>query len=102
MHVVPSWMPFEVFAEHRALCVQDQDAAHQLWLVGHKILLMVHMVWRTALHKAVPSMFSGPLMASMVQGSLPYRAVTSAMYKDCVVFAAVVLSLTALWLHTFR
>ncbi|KAL3130529.1 hypothetical protein ABBQ38_008341 [Trebouxia sp. C0009 RCD-2024] len=81
------------------LRVQDQDAAHYLWILGHKILLMVHVVLRTVLHKAVPSMFSGPLVASMVQGSLPYRALTSAMYKDSIVFAAVLLSFAAFWLH---
>lgn len=82
--------------------VQDQDAAHQMWLWGHKILLVIHMVFRTVLHKAAPSVFSEPHLMSVVWGDLPYRTVMSAMYKDGILFAAVLLSLTALCLHIFR
>ena len=58
------------------------DTAHKLWLSGHKVLLRLHVFLHTALHKLAPNMFSGPRMMPMMLGVIPYREVTSAMYRD--------------------
>ena len=69
------------------LCVQDQDAVHKAWLLGHKLLLGLHMASRTVLHKAAPSMFCGPRMMGVALGNSAYGGLTSAMYKDGILLA---------------
>lgn len=83
LHVVTGQVPDRFCM----LCVQDQDAVHKAWLLGHKLLLGLHMASRTALHKAAPSMFGGPSMMGVAMGNSAYRGLTSAMYKDGILFA---------------
>jgi len=69
-----------------AQCLQDQSAAHRLWVVSYGVLLKLHMVTRTVLNKLVPSVFAPPLLP-MLQGSVPYRTVTLDMHTDGMVWA---------------
>ena len=62
--------------------MQELDAAHRIWVLGHRILFMHHMVLRTLLHKAVPGMIAGPSLLPLVWGPLPYRSFMSALYWD--------------------
>ena len=68
-------------------CVQDQSTARKVQLMGLKMLLVLHMMSRTVLHKAAPSVFGGPRMLEVVMGKLPYRQFTSAIYQDGLIFA---------------
>lgn len=60
----------------------------KLWLFGHKLLLILHMVSHTLLKKASPKVFAGPHMMPFVLGTEPYRALTQAMYKDGLALVA--------------
>lgn len=70
--------------------VQDQDTVHRLSVVGHQLLLGLHMC-RTMLHKAVPKVVSGPLVMPMMMGLIPYRKLTAAMYHDGLILALLLL-----------
>ncbi len=76
-----------------AQCLQDQSAAHRLWINSYGVLLKLHMATRTVLNKLVPSLFAPPLLP-MLQGSVPYRKVASDMHTDGMMWAGV-LALTA-------
>ncbi len=76
-----------------AQCLQDQSAAHRLWIVTNGVLLKLHMATRTILNKLAPSFFAPPLVP-MLQGSVPYRRVISNMHTDGMLWAGV-LAITA-------
>ena len=63
------------------------------------MLLNLHMISRTVLNKAAPSLFGGPRMMEVVVGKLPYRRFTSALYQDGVVFAGFLTVVSAFALH---
>jgi len=67
--------------------LQDQTTAHKFWILGHGVLLKMHVVTHTLLNKALPGIFGPPTMQHMLQGLVPYRAVMSAMYTDALVIA---------------
>ena len=79
--------------------VQDQDVVHRLWVSSHKLLLILHMVLNTVLHKAAPRMFGGPRLSELVMGKSPYRDFLSTMYRDGVLFAGVLAAITTFALH---
>ena len=72
---------------------QCQSAAHRLWIVTNGVLLNLHMATRTVMNKLAPSFFAPPLVP-MLQGSAPYRKVTSDMHTDGMLWAGV-LAITA-------
>ncbi len=74
---------------------QDQDTAHKLWLFGHKLLFLLHMISHTLLHKAAPGVFAEPRMMPMVMGHIPYRAFTASMYQDGIILAGLLIAATA-------
>ena len=78
-----------------SLCtwMQDQDLAHKLCNKGHGLLLLVHKVLHTLLHKLAPNIFDEPLLMPMAMGTkvMPYRAVIAAWYRDAIVLFGVVL-----------
>ena len=82
-------------------CVQDQDTLYKLWLLFHKALLVIHVVSRTVLHKVVPKVVAGPCLIAMAMGTLPYRLVLSAMYKDGILFAGLLMSIATLAVRIF-
>lgn len=75
------------------LNAQDQNAAHTPWPNSYCVLLKLHMAMRTVLNKLATSFFALPLVP-MLQGSVPYRKVTSDMHTDGMLWAGV-LALTA-------
>ena len=80
---------------------QDQDAAHKVYLFGHKVLFVLHMAVYTMLHKAAPSIFDGPRLKGLISGTLPYRSFLSTIYQDGICFASFLVSVTALALWVF-
>ena len=79
--------------------MQEQDAIHCVWVLGHK-LLFVHMVLNTVLHKAAPHMFGRPCLVQVVLGKSPYKDFLSTLYKDGILFARVFAVVTTFALHT--
>ena len=79
--------------------VQNQDAVHRLWVSSHKILLILHMVLNTVLHKAAPRVFGGPRLLQVVVGKAPYRQFMSTIYKDGILFAGILAAVTTFALH---
>ena len=79
--------------------MQDQDAVHRLWIFGHKLLLILHVVLNTVLRKAAPHMFGGPRLIQVVLGKSPYRDFLSILYKDGILFAGVLAAITTFGLH---
>ena len=82
---------------HRAWFMQNQDLAHKLWVIGHRVLFNLHML-RAVLHKAAPKVFAGPHLVQLVIGASPYKAFTSAMYQDGILFAGTLTAIAALLL----
>ena len=80
-------------------CVQDQGTAHKLWLAGLKMLLVLHMICRTMLHKAAPRLCGGPRMMEVMQGTLPYRRFMAAIYQDGIAFAGFLTAVSAIVLQ---
>ena len=80
---------------------QDQGAAHKVWLLGHKVLFILHMAVYTTLHKAAPSVFAGPCLKGLISGTLPYRSFVSTIYQDGICFANFLVSVPALALWAF-
>lgn len=80
-------------------CVQDRDAVYKAWLLGLKVLLILHMVSHTMLHKVAPSVFAGPRMIEVTMGTLPYRRFMSAIYQDGILFTGFLAAATAFTLH---
>lgn len=72
---------------------------YKAWLLGLKVLLILHMVSRTMLHKVAPSMFAGPRMIEVTLGTLPYRRFMSAIYQDGILFTGFLAAATAFTLY---
>lgn len=70
--------------------MQDQDFPHKLWIKAHGLLLILHMLSHTLLHKAAPAVFEEPLLMPMAMGTkvMPYRAVLHAWYRDAIMLFA--------------
>lgn len=81
------------------LASQDRDAVYKAWLLGLKVLLILHMVSHTMLHKVAPSVFAGPRMIEVTMGTLPYRRFMSAIYQDGILFTGFLAAATAFTLH---
>ena len=79
--------------------MQNQDVAHNLWIMGHKFLFILQMVSHTVLHQIAPSVFSGPQLIKLVTGAAPYRAFISAMYQDAIVLAGALTAGAALAMY---
>ena len=82
--------------------MQEQDVAHRLWLLGHKVLFILHMVLRTTLHKVAPRLISGPGLIQLVTGASPYRAFISGLYRDGLCCAGILVIASALAVHMIR
>lgn len=80
---------------------QDQDAAHKMWLFGHKVLFILHMAVYTMLQNVAPSIFAGPRLKGLISGTLPYRSFLSTIHQDGICFVSFLASLTALALWVF-
>ena len=83
------------------VCMQDQDTLHWMWVFGHKIVFILHMVLRTLLHKAAPSVFAGPHLIQVVMGIAPYRNFLLTLYKDGILLAGFLTAAVAVSLHIF-
>lgn len=73
------------------LPLQDQGLPHKLWIKAHGVLLVVHMILHTLLHKAAPAICDEPLLMPMAMGTkvMPYREIIYAWYRDGIMVAGV-------------
>lgn len=56
-----------------------------MWLLGHGLLLKIHVATHTVLHQIAPGVFLEASMMRMLKGQVPYRTVMQSMYRDGMV-----------------
>ena len=69
--------------------LQDYGTLRRLWVLGHKLLLALHIISHSLLNKLTPKVFSGPRVMAMAMGAMPYTAMMNCLYQDGLMLAGV-------------
>lgn len=70
--------------------LQDYGILRKLWVLGHKLLLALHIISHSLLNKLAPQVCSGPRVMAMAMGTMPYTAMMNCLYQDGLVLAGII------------
>jgi len=82
--------------------LQDYGTLRRLWVLGHRLLLALHMISRSLLNKLAPKVCSGPRLMSMAMGAMPYTAMMNCLYQDGLMLAGVIAIVGILCLYLIQ
>ncbi|DBA70580.1 TPA: hypothetical protein ACH3X2_011969 [Trebouxia sp. C0005] len=89
-------------ASDLGLQAQDYGVLRRLWVLGHKLLLALHIISHSLLNKLAPKVCSGPHVMAMIMGAMPYTAMMNCLYQDGLMLAGVIATVGILCLYVFQ